>query len=180
MSRGTPRIMGILNITPDSFSDGGLYYSGGAAEHALRMVEEGAGISLLDSVTIAMSSISIGGFLNTNDSLLGYDIFVKIAVMIFMVISASNFYLHYRALFKGDIRGYGRSEEFKTMVLWFFIISVLIVVQCILSGTWSEMPGGDGDKFVDIMFSIVSVGTTSGFSTVDNYTTHWPFVDLSL
>jgi dihydropteroate synthase len=42
MSTGTPRIMGILNITPDSFSDGGLYYSGGAAEHALRMVEEGA------------------------------------------------------------------------------------------------------------------------------------------
>ncbi len=138
------------------------------------------GISLLDSVTIAMSSISIGGFLNTNDSLLGYDIFVKVAVMIFMVISASNFYLHYRALFKGDIRGYGRSEEFKTMVLWFFIISVLIVAQCILSGTWSDLPGGDGDKFVDIMFSIVSVGTTSGFSTVDNYTTHWPFVDLSL
>ncbi len=38
-------IMGILNVTPDSFSDGGLYFdTGRAVEHALRMVEEGAQI----------------------------------------------------------------------------------------------------------------------------------------
>jgi dihydropteroate synthase len=38
-------IMGILNVTPDSFSDGGLYLdSGQAADHALRMLEEGADI----------------------------------------------------------------------------------------------------------------------------------------
>ena len=41
---GRPMIMGILNVTPDSFSDGGLYYSGGAVEHALSMVDEGADI----------------------------------------------------------------------------------------------------------------------------------------
>jgi len=36
-------IMGILNVTPDSFSDGGRYFDiGRAVEHALRMVEEGA------------------------------------------------------------------------------------------------------------------------------------------
>lgn len=38
-------IMGILNVTPDSFSDGGLYFSEKKAiEHALRLVEEGADI----------------------------------------------------------------------------------------------------------------------------------------
>ncbi len=38
-------IMGILNITPDSFSDGGRFYDPGLAlEHALRMVEDGADI----------------------------------------------------------------------------------------------------------------------------------------
>lgn len=38
-------VMGILNVTPDSFSDGGLYMDPGAAlEHALRMVEDGADI----------------------------------------------------------------------------------------------------------------------------------------
>lgn len=40
-----PFIMGILNVTPDSFSDGGRYLEAGkAVEHALAMVEEGATI----------------------------------------------------------------------------------------------------------------------------------------
>jgi dihydropteroate synthase len=40
-------ILGIVNITPDSFSDGGQYFSADAAvEHALRLLDEGA--DLLD------------------------------------------------------------------------------------------------------------------------------------
>lgn len=38
-------IMGIVNVTPDSFSDGGRFLdTGRAVEHALRLVEEGADI----------------------------------------------------------------------------------------------------------------------------------------
>ncbi len=41
----TPLVMGILNVTPDSFSDGGQFTEPDqAVEHALRMVEEGAAI----------------------------------------------------------------------------------------------------------------------------------------
>ncbi len=40
-----PLIMGILNITPDSFSDGGKYnHPDLALQHALRMIEQGANI----------------------------------------------------------------------------------------------------------------------------------------
>lgn len=40
-----PLIMGIVNVTPDSFSDGGLFLDPQAAvEHALRLVSEGADI----------------------------------------------------------------------------------------------------------------------------------------
>ncbi len=40
-----PRVMGILNVTPDSFSDGGLFIKPSEAlKHALRMVDEGAAI----------------------------------------------------------------------------------------------------------------------------------------
>ena len=46
LSRGT-RVMGILNLTPDSFSDGGLHPTPAAAvDHGLSMVEAGA--TLLD------------------------------------------------------------------------------------------------------------------------------------
>lgn len=40
-----PCVMGIVNVTPDSFSDGGQYASTSqAVEHALQLVEEGASI----------------------------------------------------------------------------------------------------------------------------------------
>lgn len=40
-----PLIMGVLNITPDSFSDGGKYLDAGKAfDHACRMIDEGADI----------------------------------------------------------------------------------------------------------------------------------------
>ncbi len=44
-SSTAPRVMGIVNVTPDSFSDGGRYFSADAALlHALRMIGEGADI----------------------------------------------------------------------------------------------------------------------------------------
>ena len=40
---GRPRVMGVLNVTPDSFSDGGDWYDPARAlDHALAMVEAGA------------------------------------------------------------------------------------------------------------------------------------------
>ena len=42
---GGPAVMGILNVTPDSFSDGGLHFGAGrAVEHALAMFADGAAI----------------------------------------------------------------------------------------------------------------------------------------
>jgi len=43
VSNAEPRIMGILNVTPDSFSDGGRYLPAEAAiAHGLRLAQEGA------------------------------------------------------------------------------------------------------------------------------------------
>jgi dihydropteroate synthase len=42
---GEYRLMGVVNVTPDSFSDGGLFLDAGAAiEHGLELVEQGAHI----------------------------------------------------------------------------------------------------------------------------------------
>ena len=42
-----PRVMGIVNVTPDSFSDGGKFFEHSrAVDHALRLAEQGA--DLLD------------------------------------------------------------------------------------------------------------------------------------
>ncbi len=40
-----PKLMGIVNVTPDSFSDGGNFIDASrAVEHALQLVEQGADI----------------------------------------------------------------------------------------------------------------------------------------
>src|SRR5262245_23649908 len=45
LSFDAPRIMGIVNVTPDSFADGGRYFDTAAAvDHALRLEAEGADI----------------------------------------------------------------------------------------------------------------------------------------
>ncbi|HRO02756.1 MAG TPA: dihydropteroate synthase [Terricaulis sp.] len=41
---GGPYVMGVLNLTPDSFSDGGQWAEGGAVRHGLAMLEAGADI----------------------------------------------------------------------------------------------------------------------------------------
>ncbi|MBA3050849.1 MAG: hypothetical protein FP822_15015, partial [Brevundimonas sp.] len=47
MTQRRPQVMGIVNVTPDSFSDGGRLASAEAAvAHGLRLVEQGA--DLLD------------------------------------------------------------------------------------------------------------------------------------
>src|SRR3954467_8966800 len=45
MAKNRPIIMGVLNITPDSFSDGGQFIAPAVAlQHARKMIEEGADI----------------------------------------------------------------------------------------------------------------------------------------
>jgi dihydropteroate synthase len=45
LARGRPLVMGVLNVTPDSFSDGGQFYEPAeATERARRMLAEGADI----------------------------------------------------------------------------------------------------------------------------------------
>ena len=52
-----PAIMGVLNVTPDSFSDGGRFFAAAAAvERALQMAAEGA-----DLVDVGGESTRPGG-----------------------------------------------------------------------------------------------------------------------
>src|SRR5512139_2375503 len=45
LARGRPLVMGILNVTPDSFSDGGRFFDPTTAiAHAREMAEQGADI----------------------------------------------------------------------------------------------------------------------------------------
>ena len=58
--RAKPVIMGILNVTPDSFSDGGQHNTLEAAEaQALRMIEQGAGIIDIGGESTRPGAVSV-------------------------------------------------------------------------------------------------------------------------
>jgi len=58
---GRPLVMGIVNVTPDSFSDGGLYFDcQSAVAHALRLVEEGADLLDIGAESTRPGAIPIG------------------------------------------------------------------------------------------------------------------------
>ena len=55
-----PYIMGILNVTPDSFSDGGMYFdSGSAIKKFYQLIEDGANIIDIGAESTRPGSLSI-------------------------------------------------------------------------------------------------------------------------
>jgi dihydropteroate synthase len=56
---GGPYVMGVLNVTPDSFSDGG-QWDGAAAPHALAMLEAGADIIDIGGESTRPGAVPVG------------------------------------------------------------------------------------------------------------------------
>jgi dihydropteroate synthase len=55
-----PLVMGIVNVTPDSFSDGGKFFSRDSAiEHGLRLIEEGADMLDIGGESTRPGSLSV-------------------------------------------------------------------------------------------------------------------------
>lgn len=58
---GRPAVMGVLNVTPDSFSDGGMFLdSGNAVDHALKMLDLGADLIDIGGESTRPGAESVG------------------------------------------------------------------------------------------------------------------------
>lgn len=137
------------------------------------------GVSVMDAVTIGMSTISTGGFMNTNDSIDGFAWYVKVAITVFMMLSATNFYMHYRAVVKKEINGYRKSEEFRVMIAWILTMSVFVCILMYAGGVWDQTGDSGFENAVDVLFTVTAISSTTGFTTMD-YTTQWPIMGVSL
>lgn len=131
------------------------------------------GVSVFESICMALSTISTGGFLPVG-SMASYSVAIQIVAMVFMFLGGTSFYLHYRAIYRKDFSGYLKNTEFKTMAVWFLLISMLLFAILVGSDTMSLNPEG----FKDVLFTVVSLGTTTGLVTTDYGL--WPFAALFL
>ena len=124
------------------------------------------GMNSFDAVSHAMSTVAIGGFSTHNESI-GYfnSLSIEIVCIIFMLLSAFSFTLHYFAIFKKKPLKYLYDPELR------FFISILIIIFII--GVVISNLSMQGPSIREIAFHSVSMLTTTGFS-ISN-TSNWPF-----
>ena len=126
-----------------------------------------AGMSFFDAVSHAMSTVSIGGFSTYNDSIGHFnDLTIEIICMIFMLLSAMSFALHYFSIYKSKSLKYFYDPELR------FFVSILLIIF-ILALLVNALSGQSNLSIRELAFHTVSTVTTTGFGISDTST--WSF-----
>ena len=125
------------------------------------------GMSLFDAVSHSMSTVAIGGF-STHDESIGYfnSTFIELICIVFMLLSAFSFTLHYFAIYKKKPLKYFYDPEFRFFMFVLSIVFLLALMISLLSG-YENAP-----NIKEIAFHSVSTVTTTGFSISSN--SDWP------
>lgn len=132
------------------------------------------GMNLFDSITHSFGTIATGGFSTKNMSVAYYDSpSVETVITVFMVLSGIHFGLLFGAI-SGKISNILRSP----VVRYYVLCMVLGIAAATL-----YLSGLEGEGFAESLryssFQVVSLGTSTGFSTAD--TSQWPpFTQLIL
>jgi len=127
-----------------------------------------AGMTLFDAVGHSFSTVAIGGF-STHDNSIGYfdSSLIEMIAVVFMLISGVNFALHFTAARQISWRHYWRDEEFRTYA-WIALCMTVVVSGYLYLSETSEWK----DSLVNGLFHVVSIGTTTGFTSEEYF--NWP------
>ena len=119
-----------------------------------------AGMDTFDAVSHALSTVSIGGF-STYDQSIGFfnNVYIEIVCIMFMLLSATSFSLHYYSIFHGK-----RLKHFYDPELRFFFLIILGII-IIISIYYLIINNLDLSSLRYIIFQTISIVTTSGFVT---------------
>lgn len=125
-----------------------------------------AGMSGFDAISHSFSTVSIGGF-STHDESIGYfnSASIEIICMIFMLVSALSFTLHYFAIYLNKPLKYLKDAELRFFIT---ILLIIIAITLLISIFGSQNIINIGD----ILFHSVSIVTTTGFTSTDSAS--WP------
>ncbi len=128
-----------------------------------------AGMTPFDAIAHSLSTLSTGGF-STHDASIGYyqSPGIEAVAIVFMLLAAINFGVHYAAWLRLDPRVYVRDVEARSFLLFVLGVVVLVGLLLTLEGTYA----GFLDSLRNAGFVVASVVTSTGFGTVDF--AHWP------
>lgn len=128
-----------------------------------------AGMDGFDAIAHSLSTVSTGGF-STHDESLGYydSPAIEIVAVVFMLLAAINFGIHFLVWLKREPSAYLRDPEVRAFLL--FVVAVVLLVGLML---WAEEHyAGLHLSLRDASFEVVSLVTSTGFGIVDF--SHWP------
>jgi trk system potassium uptake protein TrkH len=118
-------------------------------------------MNLFESVCHAFGTIATGGFSPKNSSIGGYSPYIQYVVMVFMMLSGTNFIIHYY-LVKREISKITGNEEFR------FFLTVLIVTGGVITALlFFESNRTFEASFRESYFQLISIVTTTGYATAD-------------
>ncbi len=119
-----------------------------------------AGMTWFEAFSHSFSTVSIGGFSIYNDNF-GYfnNPSVELVAVIFMLISATNFGLHFLSFTKRSLKYYRENDEIK------LFLSMVLVVVFISTLTLYVKEGFSIDDSIRYgFFQTISIVTTTGFT----------------
>jgi len=129
----------------------------------------GAGMTPFDAIGESFSTLATGGFTMHDTSFAYYkNSTVEIIAIVFMILSGTNYALHFIALQRRSLRNYWADFEFR---MYFFIllsISLLTITTLILSHTFQN----ETNAVLKGVFNVVSLVTTTGFKSAPFHM--WP------
>ena len=123
-----------------------------------------SGMTAFDAIAHSLSTVAGGGF-STHDGSIGFfnSRFVESICIIFMLLSAASFTVHYAAIFGGKPLKYFYDSEFK----FFLSVVALVITVSFIVLFFSDSYKGFYSTASTAIFHTVSIITTSGFTTED-------------
>ncbi len=117
-------------------------------------------VPLFDSVNIALSTVSTGGFSVKNDSLISYSVYAQNVTLVFMTLCSISFSVFYCLAAREFLR-IKRNHELR-------LFAVIVVTVSLLIGVTSSAGFGSiGENLHHTLFQVISVISTTCYVSVD-------------
>ena len=119
------------------------------------------GMPMFESVCHAFGTVATGGFSPRNDSIAGYSPFIQYIIMVFMLLSGTNFVIHYYLL-RREFKKIQQNEELR---LYLTVIFVLGLTFSSILYFKVHQPAEVAVR--EAFFQTISIVTCTGYATAD-------------
>jgi trk system potassium uptake protein TrkH len=127
------------------------------------------GMSFYDAIAHSFSTVSTGGFSTHDASMWHFESHSLLMISnVFMLLGAINFGLHFKVMYKRNLKGYVQDEETRVFIKIVVTLSLLLATYLFFTSIYTN-------AFESISFSlfhIISFITSTGFGAAD--VNHWP------